>query len=143
MGFHRQIRTRIDCDGCGDQWQSNLATDADPVFATRAAARRFLITELGWEITVDGMWCSDCVCRRLCQEQSHIWEEYAEDVWVCGTLMPAMRCCRRYDAHLPLAEADGIGHPEYDPGLLTAADQAALTALELSLSACYYHGHER
>ncbi|PSK80462.1 hypothetical protein CLV63_15510 [Murinocardiopsis flavida] len=133
MPYRRQIRTRAECDGCGDQWLGALDIDYEPLFATRAQARRLLADQFGWSITFEGMWCSQCAARRECDLVGHIWETDADDgpdTWVYGEPLPVSRFCDRCGEHLPLDIADGTHHPEHVPGLLSEDDHALLAELE-------------
>lgn len=135
MSFHRQIRTRAACDGCGNQWLGALDIDYEPLFATRVEARRLLTDQFGWSITPEGMWCTHCAARRECALVGHVWETDADDgpdTWVDGEPLPVSRFCDRCGEHLPLTEADGTHHPERVPGLLDEDEQAALVAMELA-----------
>ncbi len=67
----------VDCDGCGDGWESE---DGRWHYGTEEEARLALTGDLEWEVTATGAWlCRSCTVRRACKELGHEFGSW----WAC------------------------------------------------------------
>ncbi|MDA2804463.1 hypothetical protein [Nocardiopsis suaedae] len=139
ISFGPRKRVAVICDRCGPAWADDLAAGFDTTFSDADTARRVL-TAFEWTFADDRVLCGACTvweaCGAECDKHGHVWADDlagSREVGLKGEPLPGHRYCRRCGTNIPLALADGTGHPEQVPGLLTEAQAAALIAMELHL----------
>lgn len=131
MSFERTVLFAAVCDGCGPGWWEG-ETDAGPLFATRAAARRELTADYAWRLDrqIDGtvrMFCAACADKQDCDRYGHDWQRMsADDVRrVDPALFHCVRCTLiRRDDEPP------SGHPDSMSAVLDGDDEELLAELD-------------